>query len=684
VLCQHWQLSGNDLSCRLYHARRGRWNDDINECRMATPGSVYGGCVSNLVNQSLVIKGENAMVDTYCDNHIHSCGTKHGTPLTGYWSSRQQCRTSLLIGDHHDIIRSGYENMNTGRNLECLNTMVWSAVSMSTIEACRAGSPLGTTCVDHSCRRYCSIVVQQCLSLSAHDSYLRVSECERHCDSWPRIFNATTTSAPTPPLSERFDDTFECRMWLAEQALISPSIYCPIIASPIVTQCGNVVELYCSFLSYRCGTTTPGTIHYNGFAGLYANRDECITLMSVLYNDTNRNNEVKLFDDWYTNNYTYPVPNSLSCRLRYAFESINENEGWQWRDACHFASLVHAFNPSPCSSPPAYTWQINSHSGLITIQDHYRSGCDQFCRLALMACPLSYNGNMTWCLGSCSYMRRVSYPAPQYPWPSEGTIQFGNYIQCRIYHAQRVIADQWLPSSITTHCPSVDIRTIDNNICVDKTSISAMNPRGDICDLYCRMMDRVCTTDNVQYLTPSECRDICLQFQFNGTYDNYLNGSVVDTGDTFQCRMTWLIKASIAHDQIPYCDYASAYTPFTACYYPWTNRTRPWTRRPDHPPSSSGGHLHVIDEESDTITISVIAGVIVTIIAILFVFGWRRWNRTKQHQQQQHHQLLLALNDGMAAPSITLPQLTSHEEMGHNHDPWMMGTIPSNSNMSGE
>jgi hypothetical protein len=177
----------------------------------------------------------------------------------------------------------------------------------------------------------------------------------------------------------------------------------------------------------------------------------------------------------------------------------------------------------------------------------------------------------------------------------------------------------------------------------------------DICDIYCSMIQSVCRSSIRQYLSIDECISICSQFHVNGTYDNSDTGAVVDTGDTIQCRMTWLIQASIYPQASTYCPYASGYTPYTACGESWTYRPRPWLEPPDDDDSSStGDHIDDNDDTSDQSTTNMIiaivgSGVGVTIASIVGCAGWR-WHKRRLLAIQQARQQMASSHDHDFAP----------------------------------
>jgi hypothetical protein len=230
----------NTLSCRLYHARRARWTNDVDQCRLATPSSVYGGCVSPLVDQSSMIMGTSAMIDTYCDNHVHICGTRNiNSTSDGYlYQSHAQCRSTVI---ESGMQVTGYGNIHLGNNVECRNTRIWDPAAYST-RCTDTGLVSQNLCVDVSCDRYCAITTSSSVCSS---TWAESHHCHDYCTTWPTVGSGTV----------RTGDSLDCRIYYANQALTQPSVNCPIIYGPmdIGNTCGLPTDFYCDLMSARCG-----------------------------------------------------------------------------------------------------------------------------------------------------------------------------------------------------------------------------------------------------------------------------------------------------------------------------------------------------------------------------------------------------------------------------------------------
>ena len=67
---------------------------------------------------------------------------------------------------------------------------------------------------------------------------------------------------------------------------------------------------------------------------------------------------------------------------------------------------------------------------------------------------------------------------------------------------------------------------------------------GDGCESFCHIQTAVCTGDNRQYPTTTECMTKCEDFDLSATYSSDIND-----GDTFACRLAQLTLAAVSPDK---------------------------------------------------------------------------------------------------------------------------------------
>lgn len=140
--------------------------------------------------------------------------------------------------------------------------------------------------------------------------------------------------------------------------------------------------------------------------------------------------------------------------------------------------------------------------------------CDDYCKTVSETCegPNLQYGSSLQCTNVCRVLA-----------PGNKDDESGNTLGCRLHYALEASEDP------ETFCLAAGPG--GNGVC------------GSNCESFCQIGDEVCTEENSQYNTITECMAACALFDHSVPY----NGEVLD-GDSFACRLTHLTLAAGSPD----------------------------------------------------------------------------------------------------------------------------------------
>jgi len=158
-----------------------------------------------------------------------------------------------------------------------------------------APTAIDAPAVTLDCATYCSQITANCTGANAQ--YADAAHCMGTCAKFPKGTAVTETTG----------DTLGCRIYHSGMpSATTPATHCPHagpgggpVADPLVAQCGNACESFCTLEIATCGTTGAPKA---GIPANYASVDACVATCNT-------------FTKTPAYSPTAPAGNTLACRL---------------------------------------------------------------------------------------------------------------------------------------------------------------------------------------------------------------------------------------------------------------------------------------------------------------------------------------------------------------------------------